>query len=135
MKPTLLDETRPHAVEARIEPDGIRIDPSVVRDVLGWQIEPEGLCRGAACIPIPPGRRLVRDGGVDLTTLADLLGRPLASDADEGVFCLGAPAPERAAQLRSLEAPDFTLPDVDGRSHTLSDYRGKKAFLLAWASW
>jgi peroxiredoxin len=32
-------------------------------------------------------------------------------------------------------APDFTLPDLDGRMHSLSDYRGKKVFLLAWASW
>jgi hypothetical protein len=135
MKLTLLDETRPVAVDGRITLDGIRLDPSVVRDVFGWTLEPQGLCRDAECVPIPPGRRLIREGHVDLATLADLIGRPLASDLDEGVFCLGAPARERAEQLRSLEAPDFTLPDVHGQPHTLSDYRGKKVFLLAWASW
>ena len=32
-------------------------------------------------------------------------------------------------------APDFTLPDLAGRSHTLSSFRGKKVFMVAWASW
>jgi hypothetical protein len=27
------------------------------------------------------------------------------------------------------------LPDLDGKMHRLSDYRGQKVFLLAWASW
>ena len=33
------------------------------------------------------------------------------------------------------EAPDFTLPDLEGRQHSLSDYRGRKVFLASWASW
>jgi hypothetical protein len=37
--------------------------------------------------------------------------------------------------LRSLEAPDFSLPDVAGRMHALSDHRGKKVLLVTWASW
>ncbi|MCI0370768.1 MAG: TlpA family protein disulfide reductase [candidate division NC10 bacterium] len=33
-------------------------------------------------------------------------------------------------------APDFTAPDVDGRSVRLADYRGKRAVLLNfWATW
>jgi peroxiredoxin len=34
-----------------------------------------------------------------------------------------------------LEAPDFTLPDIDGQLHSLSDFLGKKVFLVTWASW
>jgi peroxiredoxin len=37
--------------------------------------------------------------------------------------------------LTSLEAPDFALPDLDGKMHSLSDYRGKKVFVVSWASW
>jgi len=48
---------------------------------------------------------------------------------------LGAPAADRAARLASLEAPDFSLPDLSGRLHSLSDQRGKKTLLIAWASW
>jgi hypothetical protein len=51
------------------------------------------------------------------------------------VWVLGESAQQRAAALASLEAPDFTLPDVNGRMHRLSDYRGKKVLLVTWASW
>jgi len=132
---TLLDETRPVAIDATVAPDGVRLAPSAVREALGWELKPQGLCRDATCIPVPPAKRLVREGGVDLATLAELLGRPLALDADEGAACLGVAADDRAAQLRSLAAPDFTLPDLDGRPHSLSGFRGKKVLLVAWASW
>ena len=135
MSVTLLDETRPLAVDGRVGPDGIRLAPDVVRDALGWELKPQGLCKGDVCVPVPPGSLLVRSDGVDLGTLASLLGRPLALDLVERAACLGAAADERAHRLASLDAPDFTLPDVNGRPHTLSGFRGKKVLLVAWASW
>ncbi len=48
---------------------------------------------------------------------------------------LGEAAADRASQLASGEAPDFTLPDLQGRLHSLSDYRGKKVLLVTYASW
>ncbi len=56
-------------------------------------------------------------------------------DVDEKVAYLGVSAEERASALTSLEAPDFTLPDLEGRPHSLSEYRGKKVLLVAYASW
>ena len=56
-------------------------------------------------------------------------------DAERATWILGEPASARAAALDSLEAPDFTLPDVDGELHSLVDYRGKKVLLATWASW
>lgn len=32
-------------------------------------------------------------------------------------------------------APDFTLTDLDGEPHTLSDYRGKVVIINFWATW
>ena len=32
-------------------------------------------------------------------------------------------------------APEFVLPDRSGNEVRLSDFRGKKVLLLAWASW
>ena len=77
-----------------------------------------------------PGR-----GPVELGELAGRLDRPVAVDIDERAVYLGVPAAERARRLASLEAPDFALPDLDGRRHTLAEQRGTKVLLVAWASW
>jgi hypothetical protein len=100
--------------------------------LLGWERKPEGLCRDEVCIPVPAG---VAAGPMDASLLARLLGRPLVVDADERVAAFGASATERADALRSGLAPDFALPDVDGVVHRLSDYRGRKVVLYAYASW
>lgn len=34
-----------------------------------------------------------------------------------------------------MNAPDFNLPDLQGKSQRLSDYRGKVVFLNFWATW
>jgi hypothetical protein len=73
--------------------------------------------------------------GVARATRAETSGRPVAIDRDERAAYLGVSAAERAKALSSLEAPDFTLPDLDGRLHSLSEYRGKKVLLVAYASW
>jgi hypothetical protein len=75
------------------------------------------------------------DAETDLADLAQRLDHPLALDLPEGVAFLGTSARARAARLRSLEAPDFTLPDLDGRPHALAAQRGRKVFLVAYASW
>ena len=42
-------------------------------------------------------------------------------------------AAARAADLAPGDpAPEFALPGSDGRTHRLSDYRGKQAVVLAW---
>jgi peroxiredoxin len=33
------------------------------------------------------------------------------------------------------EAPDFTLTDIAGKEHKLSDYKGKNVLLVFWATW
>lgn len=72
---------------------------------------------------------------VALEDAAQRLDRPLAVDLEEGVAFLGVSARARAERLLSLEAPDFTLPDLEGRPHTLAAHRGKKVLLVAYASW
>jgi hypothetical protein len=129
----LLDETRATTIDAAVTPDGVRVPVAAIRDALGWEAKPEGLCRSDECRPLAPGALDAR--GIDLAALAAALDRPLALDAAERAACLGAPAAARASRLRSLDAPDFTLPDVEGRPYSLSGFRGKKVFLVAWASW
>ncbi len=121
---TVIDEQQTHAVEGG---DELALDPAV----LGWERKPEGLCRGDVCIPVPD----VADGPIPAGTLATLLGRPAAIDSVERVAAFAAPAAERAEALRSGVAPDFELADLDGTTHRLSDFRGKKVVLYAYASW
>ena len=132
---TIIDEGRAAAVRARTAGSRVRLSPEALETALGWQLKPQGLCRGAVCVPVPPGAALVTAEGVDLGELASLLGRPLAVDPVERAAFLGASPRDRGAALGSLEAPDFTLPDLAGRRHRLSDHRGKKVLLVAWASW
>jgi hypothetical protein len=73
--------------------------------------------------------------GAALAKRAETTGRPVAVDLDERVAYLGVSAAERAKALATLEAPDFTLPDLDGRRHSLFEHRGKKVLLVAYASW
>ena len=135
MRLTLIDGTTPHELEAQREGDRIRIGADGLRGSLGWKLEAEGLCRGAVCIPVRDRDALAGEGGLDLEVLAGLLDRPLAVDADEGLAVLGEGAGIRAARLDTLDAPDFSLPELDGTLHHLSEHRGKKVLLIAYASW
>lgn len=36
---------------------------------------------------------------------------------------------------RGARAPDFSLPDLDGRIVTLSQFRGRPVLLFFWATW
>ena len=132
---TLITDDATRQIDATVDGNAIRLAPETVRSALGWQLEPEGLCRDQTCIPVRDRAALVTTGGVDLTELARLLDRPLAVDVAERVAVLGASAEGRAGALRSLVAPDFALPDLAGRTHRLSDHREKKRLLIAWASW
>src|SRR5918993_930582 len=42
-----------------------------------------------------------------------------------------APAVPTVVKVGDM-APDFTLPGTDGKTHKLSDYRGKQAVVVAW---
>jgi hypothetical protein len=132
---TLIDEGRISSIAATISNDHVRLAPDALKAALGWELKPQGLCKDDRCVPIGRHSDRVNADGIDVAAVAELLGRPLAIDLPERVACLGTSAAQRAAQLASLEAPDFTLPDLNGRLHRLSDYRGKKVFLVAYASW
>ena len=104
-------------------------------------VKPQGICRDELCFPIPKGRKtqfISKRGSVtwfNLSEFARLVKQPVAPDQQNGVWYFGKREDERGTYLASLEAPNFTLPDMSGRKHSLSDYRGKKVLLITWASW
>ena len=127
----------PVAVEAVRIDDRLLVPVAHLAGSTGWELKPEGLCQGDVCIPVRDRTGLVRedDGGalVDLAALGAALHAPHVVDADEAVAAIGRPT--GPTSTNALEAPDFTLPDLDGRPVSLSDHDGRKKLLLAFASW
>ncbi len=113
---------------------GLWLGPEDAARVAHWEISGDGACRGARCVPLPPGA-VAGEGAVDLAALARHLGQPVLHDPTHAVWLVGDEPDGLRDRLASLEAPDFTLPDLDGRPHSLSDYRSRKVLLLTWASW
>ena len=132
---TILDGERPVPVAARRSGDGVLLDAAGVKDGLGWEIHDGLLCNDSMCIPLDDESAVVREGAIDLAGLARAMDRALAVDLDERAAFLGGSARERSQALASQHAPDFALPDLAGRTHTLGEHRGKKILLVAWASW
>jgi hypothetical protein len=132
---TIIDAGRAVEVDARVDGGRVLLTEAALREALGWELHEGTLCNDAMCVPLPAGSSLAAGGPLDLAEIAGILDRPLALDAAEGAAYLGASARDRADALTSLVAPDFTLPDLAGRPHTLAEQRGKKVLLVVWASW
>ena len=105
-----------------------------------FEVKTQGVCRDELCFPLPKARQaefLHKQSGKEwfnLTAFAGLVHQPVARDASLSTWYFGLRS-EQSQMLASLHAPDFTLPDVNGKMHSLSDFRGKKVFLITWASW
>ena len=130
-------------LEVTERPEGadLWLTPAQFESVTGFALKPDGFCRGALCIPVPPARaaRLRRgrssSSAINIAEFAALTERPwVGSDAGD-CWVLEEPAAARNDALQSLAAPDFELPDLRGVPHRLSDYRGLKVLLASWASW
>jgi hypothetical protein len=135
---TVLHEQRQTELpDSAMEGDGLWLDATQIERATGWSWKPEGLCREEVCMPVPAAAEgeLVRDGRLNLAALWRRSGQPVLRDSDSSTWVLGTGAIQRSAALASLNAPEFELPDLEGRPHRLSSYRGRKVFLVTWASW
>ena len=126
----ILTPTGEHKVSAH---DGLWMSAKEAEKVTGWTLKPQGMCRDERCVPLPAAA--LKDGEIDVEAFWQKLGGPVFASEEGDVWVLGAPAEERNAALEGLQAPDFTLPDIDGVPRTLSQLRGRKVFLATWASW
>jgi hypothetical protein len=134
----VLHESRDTTVpDASGEGDALWIHRKDVERVTGWAWEPEGMCRDDTCMPLPRGtdQPMVDRDRLDVAAVWRYMGWPVVHDDASLLWLLGEGAARRADALMSLEAPDFELPDLDGREHRLSGLRGRKVFLVTWASW
>ncbi len=105
-----------------------------------FEVKPQGVCRDELCFPLPKARqqefihKTPPMTWFNMTAFAALVHQPVAHDEAIATWYFGLRSDQRQ-QLSSLQAPDFTLPDLQGKLHRLSDFRGKKLLLVTWASW
>jgi len=132
------------ATEVAVAPNSLTdlwITTSDLTRATRFVIKPQGVCRDELCFPLPKNRKtefVAKKGSTtwfNLSEFARLIKQPFVTDQKNGVWYFGARAAEQSGYLTSLAAPNFTLPDLNGKIHSLSDFRGKKVLLVTWASW
>lgn len=105
--------------------DTLELSPEAFGDATGWEIKPEGACRGDVCVPLG-------GGDFDLLAAAEKLRMAVVHDDEAGLWALG-PDTVSGRALASAQAPELTLPDVHGEEFRLSSLRGRKVVLVSWA--
>lgn len=133
---TVLTETAETRISAEKGP-ALWLTRDDLERATGWQMKPEGFCKGDVCVPAPRGQEsdYLRDDEVNAGAFWRLMGKTAVASKDGDVWFLGEGAEQRNEALLSLQAPDFTLPDFSGKPHRLSDYRRQRILLITWASW
>jgi hypothetical protein len=104
--------------------DTLDIDSDTFAAGTGWQIRPEGACKGDVCVPLP--------NGFSLEDAADRLGMAIVESETGGLWALG-PESLNGRALVTAEAPELVLDDIDGKEFRLSSLRDRKVVLVAWA--
>ena len=94
----------------------------------GWLLKPEGACKGDVCIPLKQQPTEL----IDIEKLAADMGLPLVAEPDHNIWSLG-PDSIGGKTLATAQAPNLTLPDLDGNLFELSSLKGQKILVYAWA--
>ena len=133
---TVLNENKVTVLQGAAD-SGLWVSEDEMTAATGWTLKTEGFCKGEVCVPVPASKAegLIADGRVNLSELWKLMGKPAAVSNEGDVWSLGEAASDLNEAMLSLEAPDFTLPDFNGRLHSLTDFRRKRVLLITWASW
>jgi hypothetical protein len=124
---------------ANLSADDLWVTLADLKSATGFVIKPQGVCRDELCFPIPKARRSAflskqkTTTWFNLSEFARLLRQPAAREKELWYF--GPRHDEQNAFVGSLIAPEFKLPDMNGKLRSLSEFRGKKVLLLTWASW
>jgi hypothetical protein len=134
------DDTASDLAAAREDAGQLWITTADLKRATRFEVKPQGVCRDELCFPLPKARqqefihKTPPMTWFNMTAFAGLVHQPVAHDAALSTWYFGLRSDQRQ-QLSSLQAPDFTLPDLQGKPHRLSDFRGKKILLVTWASW
>jgi len=119
-----LDKIRP-------DPADLWVRASDLPRINEFEVKPQGACRADVCIPI--SKDLKQGEWFNLSGFARKVRESVVEDS--GVWSFGEVPVLRGSFVNSRTAPDFAVPDRKGRIVHLSDFRGKKALVVTWASW
>lgn len=108
--------------------DNLQLDKDAFEAGTGWQLKPEGACKGDVCIPLPGTQGFT----VDAEQLAGVMGLPIVHDEAVGLWSIG-PESTGSKALTTAKAPDLQLPDLDGNIFHLASLAGQKVIVYAWA--
>lgn len=137
MDVTVMYEDRTSQVEAEVDGgDALWLAPDDFASATGWTAKAEGICRGSACVPWPAdGSWTDSEGRIDLAAFGRQFSRPVVHDEEQSIWAFGESVGSKQEQMQTVQAPDFSLPDLDGEMHSLEDFRGKKVLLMSWGSY
>ena len=131
---TVIDETGSHSFdEMGFGELGVSADDFA--RATGWVLKPEGLCKDEICVPVSDTAAMSDGAAIDLAEFARVTERNMVIDESRNVMAIGEHASSRAKSMATLDAPNFTLPDINGNMVSLSDFAKRKKLLLAWSSW
>ena len=125
------------AVKAKgcVEDGRLLIAPSDLQPLIGWTLKPEGLCQEGSCVVLRDRESIERDGLLDLESICAQLRLAYRFDAQALTAAVAVDPLARSGALEGLQAPDFTLPDLDGKAQSWSQWDGHKRLLVTFSSW
>jgi hypothetical protein len=139
---TIIFDEKPTTVNVmQSESKDIWVTMKDLKTATRYVVKPQGICRDELCFPIPNNRKaqFVNKQGktewFNLSEFARLVKQPVTVDDKHTIYYFCARPDAQNAHLNTLDAPNFTLPDMNGKMHSLTDFRGKKVLLITWASW
>lgn len=131
----------------RVVGEELHIAPADLARVTGFDLKPEGACRGAICVPLKkpgsaPGEgELVGPRGFHLTALARRLDQrwlhetPSRTGKHDGAWVFGKIPMARRGFSDDAQAPDLEIARAGSEAFQLVKLKGTRALLLTWASW
>jgi len=131
---TVIDESGSHSF-GQVGFGDLGVSADDFARATGWMLKAEGLCKGEVCVPVRDASAMSDGAAIDVVEFARVTGRNIVIDASRNMVAMGEQASSRAASMATLDAPDFTLPDINGNLVSLSDFTNRKKLILAWSSW